>query len=125
MLHVAIHGGDSLVRGGMQPGEEGGMMTEIAGQCNQPHLGITAVQVGDALGGRVARPVIDEYQFEINIEIRNCRNRPRPNSRVTKGRLGSIDRQSALHMQFEAAVRVHVLPDQRREGAKIPGGKLS
>ncbi len=51
--------------------------------------------------------------------------RPRPNSRVTRGHLGSINRQSGLHVEFEAAVRVHVLPDQRRQGTKISESELS
>ena len=47
---------------------------------------------------------------------------PRPNSRVTRGHLGSVDGQPCVHVEFEAAVRVHVLPDQRRQGAEISGG---
>jgi hypothetical protein len=50
---------------------------------------------------------------------------PRPNSRVTRGHLGSVDGQPCLHVEFEAAVRVHVLPDQRRQGTEISDGELS
>ena len=33
----------------------------------------------------------------------------------------TIDRQSGIHVELEAAVRVHMLPDQRGQGSQIPG----
>ena len=42
-------------------------------------------------------------------------SRPRPNSRVTRGHLGSVDRESGVHVEFEAAVRVHMLPDHHNQ----------
>jgi hypothetical protein len=38
----------------------------------------------------------------------------RPNSRVTRGPFGSLERQTVIHIEFEATVRGHMLPDQRR-----------
>jgi type IV secretion system protein VirD4 len=51
--------------------------------------------------------------------------RPRPNSRVTRGHLGSVDGEPGLHVEFEAAVRVYMLPNQRRQGAEVSGCKFS
>jgi hypothetical protein len=64
----------------------------------------------------------DDLRGALDLFIRDG---PRPNSRATRGHLGSIDRQSGLHVQLEAAVWVHVLPNQRRQGTEISGGELS
>jgi hypothetical protein len=53
-------------------------------------------------------------------ELQNDRGKPLTN--VIRGHLGSVDGQSGLHVEFEAAVRVHMLPDQRCQGAEISGG---
>jgi hypothetical protein len=42
-----------------------------------------------------------------------------------QGSFGSVDGQPGLHVEFESAVRVHVLPDQRGQGAEIPCGDFS
>jgi len=49
----------------------------------------------------------------------NRRIWPRPNSRVTRGHLKSIDGKPGLHVEIEAAIGVHMLPDQRRQGAEL------
>ena len=41
-----------------------------------------------------------------------------------QGPFESVDWQPGFHIEFETAVRVHVLPDQRRQGAEIPGGEF-
>ena len=43
----------------------------------------------------------------------------RPNSRVTRGHLDSFQRQPVIHIEFEAAIRVHMIPDQRRQCSQI------
>ena len=54
---------------------------------------------------------------------RDIQCRPRPNSRVTRGHLGSVDGQPCVHVEFEAAVRVHVLPDHK--GSRAPRSAAS
>ena len=46
----------------------------------------------------------------------------RPNSRVTSRHLDSSEWQAGIHIEFEAAVWVDVLPDQRSQSAEISGG---
>src|SRR3954470_15277858 len=41
--------------------------------------------------------------------------RGRPNSRVHSRHLDSFQGQPVIHIEFEAAVRVHMIPDQRRQ----------
>ena len=48
---------------------------------------------------------------------------PRPSNPVAKGHLDQS--MGSRHVVFEAAVRVHMLPDQRSQGAEIPCGDFS
>src|SRR5271166_3524095 len=51
---------------------------------------------------------------------RNSPNRPIPSSRVISRHLRSgEDRDAAVHVEFEAAVGVHVVPDQGRDGLLV------
>jgi len=47
---------------------------------------------------------------------------PRPNSRVTKRHLASVDGEPSVHVELGSAVGVHVLPNQGRHSADIHGG---
>jgi hypothetical protein len=48
----------------------------------------------------------------------------RPNSRVTRGHLDSFQRQPVIHIEFETAIWVHMIPDQRRQCSQISWGEL-
>ena len=37
---------------------------------------------------------------------------------------GSLEGQAVVHIELEAAVRVHMVPDQRRQGCPISGRKF-
>jgi hypothetical protein len=52
-------------------------------------------------------------------------SRGRPNSRVTRGHLDhSSGAAGHSYIEFETAVRIHMISDQRRQGSRVSWGEL-
>jgi hypothetical protein len=51
--------------------------------------------------------------------------RARPNSRVTSRQIGQSMGNLVPHVELETAIGVHVLPDQRRQGAEVSCGEFA